>query len=116
MTLKIANEIEEALNNEGLVGKRMGSGFCFLDNSRDVQFEYSSNEVKEYFSKIEKVISEFTTKYEDYDVTIRFRNNSFSFYVKPPIEEKEPVKCVVEDEAVDEAVDEVVDEVVDEEC
>ena len=80
MTLKIANEIEEALNNEGLVGKRMGSGFCFLDNSRDVQFEYSSNEVKEYFSKIEKVISEFTEKYEDYDVSIRFRNNSFSFY------------------------------------
>ena len=110
MTLKIANEIEEALNKEGLVGKRMGSGFCFLDNSRDVMFEYSSNEVKEYLSKIEKVISEFTTKYEDYDVSIRFRNNSFSFYVKPPVEEKEPVKCVVEDEAEDEAVDEAVDE------
>lgn len=110
MTLKIANEIEEALNNEGLVGKRMGSGFCFLDNSRDVMFEYSSNEVKEYFSKIEKVISEFTTKYEDYDVTIRFRNNSFSFYVKPPVEENEPEKCA------DEAVDETVDETVDEEC
>ena len=110
MTLKIANEIEEALNNEGLVGKRMGSGFCFLDNSRDVQFEYSSNEVKEYFSKIEKVISEFTTKYEDYDVSIRFRNNSFSFYVKPPVEKKEPVKCVVEDEAADETADEAVDE------
>lgn len=55
MTLKIANEIEETLNNEGLVGKRMGSGFCFLDNSRDVMFEYSSNEVKEYLSKIEKL-------------------------------------------------------------
>ena len=102
MTLKIANEIEEALNNEGLVGKRMGSGFSFLDNSRDVMFEYSSNEVKEYLSKIEKVINEFATKYEDYDVTIRFRNNSFSFYVRPLIEEKEPVKCVVEDEVVDE--------------
>ena len=108
MTLKIANEIEEALNNEGLVGKRMGSGFCFLDNSRDVMFEYSSNEVKEYLSKIEKVISEFTTKYEDYDVSIRFRKNSFSFYVKPLVEENEPAKCTVEvsDEAVDEAVDE----------
>lgn len=108
MTLKIANEIEEALNNEGLVGKRIGSGFCFLDSSRDVQFEYSSNEVKEYLSKIEKVISEFTEKYEDYDVSIRFRNNSFSFYVKPPVEKKEPVKCVVADEAADEAVDEAV--------
>ena len=110
MTLKIANEIEEALNNEGLVGKRMGSGFCFLDNSRDVMFEYSSDEVKEYLSKIEKVISEFTTKYEDYDVSIRFRKNSFSFYVKPPVEENEPAKCA------DEAVDEVADEAVDEEC
>ena len=106
MTLKIANEIEEALNKEGLVGKRMGSGFCFLDNSRDVMFEYSSDEVKEYLSKIEKVISEFTTKYEDYDVSIRFRKNSFSFYVKPPVEENEPAKCVIEDEAEDEAVDE----------
>ena len=51
----------------------MGSGFSFLDNSRDVMFEYSSNEVKEYFSKIEKVISDFTEKYEDYDVSIRFQ-------------------------------------------
>ena len=107
-TLKIANEIEEALNKEGLVGKRMGSGFCFLDNSRDVQFEYSSNEVKEYFSKIEKIISEFTTKYEDYEITVRFKNNSFSFYVKPPVEKKDSAKCV--DEDVDEAVDEAVDE------
>ena len=110
MTLKIANEIEEALNKEGLVGNRIGSGFCFLDNSRDVMFEYSSNEVKEYLSKIEKVISEFTTKYEDYEVTIRFKNNSFSFYVKPQVEKKEPVECVVE------AVDEAVVEAVDEEC
>ena len=110
MTLKIANEIEEALNKEGLVGKRMGSGFCFLDNSRDVQFEYSSNEVKEYLSKIEKVISKFTTKYEDYEITVRFKNNSFSFYVKPPVEKKEPVECVVESEAVDEDEAEAVDE------
>lgn len=110
MTLKIANEIEEALNKEGLVGKRMGSGFCFLDNSRDVQFEYSSNEVKEYLSKIEKVISEFTEKYEDYDVSIRFRKNSFSFYVKPPVEENEPSKCAVE------VSDEVAVETVDESC
>ena len=107
-TLKIANEIEEALNKEGLVGNRIGSGFCFLDNSRDVQFEYSSNEVKEYLSKIEKIISEFTTKYEDYEITVRFKNNSFSFYVKPPVEKKEPVECA--DEAVYEAVDEAVDE------
>ena len=115
MTLKIANEIEEALNNEGLVGKRMGSGFCLLDNSRDVQFEYPLNKVKkyfsekEYFSKIEKVISEFATKYEDYEITVHFRNNHFSFCVKPSIKKKEAVKCV--DEAIDE---EIVDEAVNE--
>lgn len=62
MILEISNEIEEALKNEGLVGQRIGSGFCLLDNSRDVQFEYASNEVKDYFSKIEKVINEFSQK------------------------------------------------------
>ena len=79
MILEISNEIEEALKNEGLVGRRIGSGFCLLDNSRDVQFEYSSNEVKDYFSKIEKVINELTEKYKDYEIVIRFRNDSFSF-------------------------------------
>lgn len=83
MILEISNEIEEALKNKGLVGRRIGSGFCLLDNSRDVQFEYSSNEVKDYFSKIEKVINEFTEKYKDYEIVIHFRNDSFSFYVKP---------------------------------
>ena len=83
MILEISNEIEEALKNEGLVGRRIGSGFCLLDNSRDVQFEYASNEVKDYFSKIEKVINEFTEKYKDYEIVIRFRNDNFSFYVKP---------------------------------
>ena len=81
--LKVSNDIEEALKNEGLVGQRIGSGFCLLDSSRDVQFEYSSNEVKDYFSKIEKVINEFTKKYKDYEIVIRFKNDSFSFYVKP---------------------------------
>lgn len=110
MILEISNEIEEALKNKGLVGKRMGSGFSFLDNSRDVMFEYSSNEVKEYLSKIEKVISEFTEKYEDYDVSIRFRKNSFSFYVKP-IEKSEDSGPIPEapaheaEESADESID-----------
>ena len=34
--LKVSNDIEEALKKEGLVGQRLGSGFCLLDNSRDV--------------------------------------------------------------------------------
>lgn len=107
MILEISNEIEEALKNEGLVGQRIGSGFCLLDNSRDVQFEYASNEVKDYFSKIEKVINEFTEKYKDYEIVIRFRNDSFSFYVKPieKSEDSSPVPATPAHEA-EESVDE----------
>ncbi len=110
MILEISNEIEEALKNEGLVGLRLGSGFCLLDNSRDVQFEYSSNEVKDYFSKIEKVINEFTEKYKDYEIVVRFRNDSFSFYVKP-IEKSEDSGPIPEALAheVEESVDECFD-------
>lgn len=107
MILEISNEIEEALKSEGLVGQRIGSGFCLLDNSRDVQFEYSSNDVKDYFSKIEKVINEFTEKYKDYEIVIRFRIDSFSFYVKPieKSEESDPIPEAPAHEA-EESVDE----------
>lgn len=107
MILEISNEIEEALKSEGLVGRRIGSGFCLLDNSRDVQFEYSSNDVKDYFSKIEKVINKFSEKYKDYEIVIRFRNDSFSFYVKPieKSEESDPIPEVPAHE-VEESVDE----------
>lgn len=107
MILEISNEIEEALKSEGLVGRRIGSGFCLLDNSRDVQFEYSSNEVKDYFSKIEKVINKFSEKYKDYEIVIRFRNDSFSFYVKPieKSEESDPIHEAPAHEA-EESVDE----------
>lgn len=110
MILNIANEIEKALKDKGLVGQRFGSGFCLLDNSRDVQYEYSLKEVKEYFSKIEDAIKEVSTKYGDYEVTLRFRNDDFSFYVKPKekIKEKELLPdCTdgqeVEDSPIDEA-------------
>lgn len=111
MILNIANEIEEALKDKGLVGQRFGSGFCLLDNSRDVEYEYSSKEVKEYFSKIEDVIKEVSTNYKDYEVTLRFRNDSFSFYVRPTKKtiEREPLpdECTdgleVEDSPVDES-------------
>ena len=81
--LKISNDIEEALKKEGLVGQRIGSGFCFLDNSRDVQFEYASQEVKDYFSKIEEVIKNVSAQDADVGINLRFREDSFSFYVKP---------------------------------
>lgn len=83
MILEIANDIEEVLKKEGLVGQRIGSGFCFLDNSRDVQFEYASQEVKDYFSKIEEVIKNVSAQYADVGINLRFREDSFSFYVKP---------------------------------
>ena len=81
--LKVSNDIEEALKKEGLVGQRLGSGFCFLDNSRDVQFEYASQEVKDYFSKIEEVIKNVSAQDADVGINLRFREDSFSFYVKP---------------------------------
>ena len=114
MILEISNEIEEALKNKGLVGQRIGSGFCLLDNSRDVQFEYSSNDVKDYFSKIEKVINEFTEKYKDYEIVIRFRNDSFSFYVKPieKPEESDPIPeapACEDQQQIKEPVDEGID-------
>ena len=76
--LKISNDIEEALKKEGLVGQRIGSGFCFLDNSRDVQFEYASQEVKDYFSKIEEVIKNVSAQDADVGINLRFREDSFS--------------------------------------
>ena len=110
MILNIANEIEEVLKNRGLVGSRFGSGLCLSDNTRDVQYEYSLKEVKEYFSKIEDAIKEVSTKYGDYEVTLRFRDDNFSFYVKPKekIKEKELLPdCTDGQEVEDAPVDEV---------
>ena len=110
MVLEIANDIEASLESKGLVGKRIGSGFCFLDNSRDVQFEYASQEVKDYFSKIEEVIKNVSAQYADFGISLRFREDSFSFYVKP-IEKPENSGPVPEASACEakEPVDEGVD-------
>ena len=105
--LKVSNDIEEALKKEGLVGQRLGSGFCLLDNSRDVQFEYASQEVKDYFSKIEEVIKKVSAQDADVGINLRFREDSFSFYVKP-IEKPEdsgPIPEAPKEEPVDEDVD-----------
>lgn len=103
MILNIANEIEDALKDKGLVGQRLGSGFCLLDNTRDVQYEYSTKEIKGYFSKIEDVIKEVSTKYKDYEISLGFRDGSFSFYVRP----SEPLpECTDGQEVEDEPVEE----------
>ena len=110
MILEVSNEIEEALKKEGLVCQQLGSGFCFLDNSRDVQFEYASQEVKDYFSKIEEVIKNISSQHADIDISLRFRNDNFSFYVKP-IEKPEDSGPIPEapaceaEESADESID-----------
>ena len=50
--LGIATEIENKLKEKKLVDRRLGSGFCFIDNSRDVQLEYPKA-VRDYFSQLD---------------------------------------------------------------
>lgn len=80
--LKTATEIENKLNEKKLVDRRFGSGFCFIDNSRDVQLEYPKA-IRDYFSQIEEVIAEVTKDNPEVEVTLKYRSNNFSFYVKP---------------------------------
>ena len=102
--LKVAEEVEEKLNNVGLVGPRIGSGFSFADHSRDVQFNYTSGIIecikentKNYHTNIEKVVNEVISKYDDLEVRFIYRLNNFSFYISP---KREKVKC--EEEACEE--------------
>ncbi len=105
--LKVAEEIEEKLKSVGLVGSRLGSGFCFLDNSRDVQFEYTKEIVEgikeitnDYHANLEKIVNEVISQYDDLRVSFTYRLDNFSFYISPKREECE-CKCeeeVCEDE------------------
>ena len=103
--LKVAEEIEEKLNSVGLVGPRIGSGFNFVDNSRDVQFYYTpgvteciKETTKNYHIDIEKVVNEVISKYDDLEVRFIYRLDNFSFYIAP---KREKVKC--EEEACEDA-------------
>ena len=80
--LGTATEIENKLREKKFVGKRLGSGFCFIDNSRDVQLEYPKA-VKDYFSQLEETIAEVTKNSPEVEVTFKYRSDNFSFYVKP---------------------------------
>lgn len=80
--LGIATEIENKLKEKKLVDKRLGSGFCFIDNSRDVQLEYPKA-VRDYFSQLEETIAEITKTNLEVEVTLNYRSDNFSFYVKP---------------------------------
>lgn len=99
--LKVAEEVEEKLNSVGLVGLRIGSGFSFADNSRDVQFNYTSGIIEgvkaiteNYHRDIEKVVNEVVSKYDDLKVRFIYRLDNFSFYIAPKrekVERKEEV-------------------------
>lgn len=99
--LKVAEEVEEKLNSVGLVGPRIGSGFSFVDNSRDVQFNYTSGIIEgvkaiteNYHRDIEKVVNEVISKYDDLKVRFTYRLDNFSFYIAPKrekVERKEEV-------------------------
>ena len=80
--LGIATEIENKLKEKKLIDKRLGSGFCFIDNSRDVQLEYPKA-VRDYFSQLEETIAEITKNNPEVEVTLKYRSDNFSFYVKP---------------------------------
>ena len=80
--LGIATEIENKLKEKKLVDRRFGSGFCFIDNSRDVQLEYPKA-VRDYFSQLEETIAEVTKNNPEVEVTLKYRSDNFSFYVKP---------------------------------
>ena len=88
--LKVAEEVEEKLNSVGLVGPRIGSGFSFVDNSRDVQFNYTSGIIEgvkaiteNYYRDIEKVVNEVISKYNDLKVRFTYRLDNFSFCIAP---------------------------------
>ena len=95
--LKVAEEVEEKLNSAGLVGPRIGSGFSFVDNSRDVQFNYTSGIIEgvkaitdNYYRDIEKVVNEVISKYNDLKVRFTYRLDNFSFCIAP---KREKVEC-----------------------
>lgn len=102
--MKVSEEIETKLKDLGLVGSRLGSGFCFLDNSRDVQFEYTKGIVEgikgitnDYHANLEKIVNEVISQYDDLRVSFTYRLDNFSFYISPKREECER-KCECEEE------------------
>ena len=78
--LEVSYKVEDALKEKGLAGTRYGSGFCILDGARDVQFGYSNNTDK---NEISKTIKEAIKDQSEYTIDIKFRDDSYSFYVKP---------------------------------
>ena len=109
--LKVADEIETKLKEEGLVGKRIGSGFCFIDNSRDVQFFYNDEQIKKIAEvsnrnndRIIQIVDDVFSKYGDVNGSVNFKLDNFTFYVRPNMTESEIKEECVGEEDVDESI------------
>lgn len=96
--MEICNNIEKRLIDEGLVGKRLGSGYCFLDQSRNVVFE--TIEGKGNDARAWEIVKEETSKDESFSCDHFYKADekdpnlycNFGFIIKP----KNPVR--IEDE------------------
>jgi hypothetical protein len=93
--LDISEKVESALKNNNLTGARLGSGYSFVDGARDVQFEYAENSNKEL---IEDVAKKAIEEYPEYEISIKFRDKSYSFYVQPITTPESDFKGVPETE------------------
>ncbi len=98
--MKVSEEIETKLKDLGLVGSRLGSGFSFIDNSRDVQFEYTKGIIEgikgitdNYHANLEKIVNEVISQYDDLMVSFTYRLDNFSFHISPKKEECEEEVC-----------------------
>ena len=107
--LAVSEEIETKLKDKSLVGSRLGSGFCYINNSRDVQFKYTDDVNKnikgitnDYQASIEKVVNEVISQYDDLRVCFNYRLDNFSFYISPKIDSNTCKAIECEDSAVDE--------------
>ena len=114
--LKVEEEIEEKLKKVYLVGSRIGSGFNFVNDSRDVQFNYTPGIIEgikaiteNQHGDIEKIVNEVISKYDDLEVRFTYRLNNFSFYISPKIDEiKCKEACGEKDNTISDSIDDLV--------
>jgi hypothetical protein len=101
--MEICNNIEKRLVEEGLVGKRLGSGYSVYNQSRDVNFEGGGHRDD---ARAHEIVKEEVAKDESFDYEVRFGESknelgrccNFGFIVKPkkPIEtDGVPEDCAV---------------------
>lgn len=79
--MTIANKVEEELQKKKMAGSRIGSGFYFPTNTRDVQLDYG--EIKDT-EIITNTIKDIVNSFEgEFDVNVRYKEEDFTFYISP---------------------------------